>query len=90
MIDKLIELFRNHDTVTFVVTGVGETTCKTIEFKEAIEALEKQTPEKPKQHFGEYDGESWPVCPKCSLELMPNGEKYCSDCGQAIEWEETE
>ena len=51
--------------------------------------VEKQTPIKPKEHVGEYDFERWPVCPTCSLELMPNGEKYCSDCGQAIDWEVT-
>ena len=56
--------------------------------KTLINCAEKQIPKKPKQYVGEYVGESWPVCPKCSLELMPNGEKYCSDCGQAINWEE--
>lgn len=54
------------------------------------ESIEKQTPKKPKQQICEYDGESWPACPTCSAELMPNGENYCSDCGQAIGWSEKE
>lgn len=40
--EKLIKLFKSCDKVTFTVTGCGEETFKTIEFKNAIEALEKQ------------------------------------------------
>lgn len=41
-IGKAIELFKNHDTVTFKVTGCGEESYKTIEFEEIIQALEKE------------------------------------------------
>ena len=52
----------------------------------AIQALEKQVPKKPEMHIGDYEFERWPICPKCKGELHPNGEKFCSDCGQAIDW----
>ena len=56
----------------------------------AIEALEKQTPTKPEMYIGDYEFERWPICPRCKGELHPNGEKFCSDCGQAIDWSESE
>ena len=58
--------------------------------KVAIAALEKQTPTKPEMYIGDYEFERWPICPKCKGELHPNGEKFCSDCGQAIDWSESE
>lgn len=54
----------------------------------AIQALEKQVPAKPEMYIGDYEFERWPICPKCNGELHPNGEKFCSDCGQAIDWSE--
>ena len=58
--------------------------------KLAIQALEKQIPKKPEMYIGDYEFERWPICPKCKGELHPNGEKFCSDCGQAIDWSEEE
>ena len=58
------------------------------EIEIAIQALEKQVPKKPEMYIGDYEFERWPICPKCKGELHPNGEKFCSDCGQAIDWSE--
>lgn len=58
----------------------------TRDVKTIAEALEKRTPKKPKPYIEENEHEFCPVCPSCADFLMPNGEKYCSSCGQAIEW----
>lgn len=47
----------------------------------AIEALKKQIPKKPK--LSEYDYS----CPNCEFEYLIN-EKYCSNCGQKLDWSE--
>ena len=52
-IEEAIEHFRQHDTVKFILTGVGETEFKTIEFKEFVEALEKQMPKSPEHKVHE-------------------------------------
>lgn len=41
-IEEAMELFRHHDRVKFILTGLGECEHETIEFKEVVEALEKQ------------------------------------------------
>ena len=51
-------------------------------------AVNKQVAKKPEMYIGDYEFERWPICPKCNGELHPNGEKFCSDCGQAIDWSE--
>ncbi len=53
----------------------------------AVEALEKQIPEKPKldNDNGIYETEH---CPNCNRQLFPN-EHHCR-CGQALDWSDTE
>lgn len=48
----------------------------------AINALEKQTPEKPKD-----DG--WLYCPTCGRDVLMDRFDYCPDCGQALDWSDT-
>lgn len=50
-----------------------------VAFEEAIKALEKQIPKKPK-----YVGEV-PVC-SCGMNLSKEEFSYCRYCGQAIDW----
>ena len=65
--------------------------CKTCYITEAIDALKSRTPMKPNSKYDfRYNCN---VCPICETEttcrmLFP-WEKYCPDCGQAIDWEET-
>ena len=53
----------------------------------AIEALEKEIPEKPckDNENGVYEKEH---CPSCHRSLFPN-DHHC-ECGQAIDWEVSE
>lgn len=59
----------------------GQDVLKTIEL--ATQALEKQEPKKPicyqNNHLKSF------CCPKCSKVVHS---KYCSNCGQAIDWSE--
>lgn len=69
--------------------------CNAME--KAIEALEKQIPEKP--YFGEalgYKGFNGYLCPICRNWLLYPDEiptardSFCSFCGQKIDWSEVE
>lgn len=63
-----------------------------IAYNMAIKALEKQIPKKPKQD------EEYPlgrICPGCyrylsNVQFVPSGYHYCENCGQALDWSETE
>lgn len=50
-------------------------------------ALEKQTRKEPKYIDGDYD---LPLCPSCGLSVDEDRDKYCSICGQALDWSDTE
>lgn len=64
----------------------------------AINALEKQIPRKPK-YYGDgysggklvYDYAKCPVCGRDDFEYDINnwGCNYCPDCGQALDWSES-
>lgn len=65
--------------------------------KMAISALEKQIPKKPTDVCEPIV--RWGICSVCKGELNELGggpnrifesQKYCSDCGQAIDWSEEE
>ena len=67
----------------------NDDTCKNCEINAAIEALDKQIPKKPVSKYKYRDGEN--VCPSCETEnrcrIVMFWEKFCPDCGQAIDWE---
>ena len=67
----------------------------TVAFEEAIKALEKQIPKKPKEYEDKYY-----ACPNCGNVTMmkwerypdrlmdkSNGLPYCLGCGQRLDWE---
>lgn len=55
-------------------------------WKVVVEALEKQVPKKPKKYIA-FDGIERNGCPSCKHnEILYTGQRYCSVCGQAIEW----
>ena len=64
-------------------------TCETCEINFAIKAIDKQIPKKPVSKYKYRDGEN--VCPSCETEnrcrIVMFWEKFCPDCGQAIDWE---
>lgn len=66
-------------------------------FDMAIKALEKQTPKKPTYEGDGYapDGtlvyDTW-ICPCCNkrYEVDYDDYDYCPDCGQKLDWSETD
>ena len=67
----------------------NDDTCKNCEINFAIKAIDKQIPKKPVSKYKYRDGEN--VCPSCETEnccrIVMFWEKFCPDCGQAIDWE---
>ena len=58
--------------------------------KVIIKALEMLTPKKPQRYIA-FDGIERNGCPTCDHnEILYAGQKYCSVCGQAIDWSEEE
>ena len=58
--------------------------------KAAKEALEKQIPKKPK-----IDADEWTCCPNCYssfkiLDSFKERNRYCGNCGQALDWSDTD
>lgn len=53
----------------------------------ALEAIEKQIPEKllPEQRYYGIG-----KCPRCGVVFTDDSTNYCGNCGQAIDWEEGE
>lgn len=58
----------------------SEKECENCYFPIAIESIKKQVPMRVATNKGKKR------CPKCRMPLTY--EKYCCDCGQAIEWSE--
>lgn len=59
-----------------------------IAFKTAIEALEKQIPEKPLNLCGRYFGKAkGGNCPCCGAQTNSSTYTYCRKCGQKLLWE---
>ena len=84
--EEFLEALRGCDTIIFRLAGVGETECATKDLTEIESAVKKQMQKPPKMYVGEYEYERYPLCSNCGESLMPNGEKYCSECGQKIDW----
>jgi len=89
---EIIELFKRHEIVKFIIPGLGETELKTAELKQVVEALEKQTPKKPKEHYNwcDFSGEEkkenarW-FCSSCDG-VIDESRAYCPSCGQRLDW----
>ena len=54
-------------------------------FNMAIADMEKQIPKKPNEEQKDCVEATIPRCPNCYSMFI---EKYCSKCGQAIDWSE--
>ena len=52
----------------------------------AINALEKRIPKKP--IFTE--DKQFALCPCCDMKGLTDKQKYCDNCGQAIDWSDEE
>lgn len=62
-------------------------TVYTVAYNMAIEALEKQIPQKVVRRDGNYN---CPACGKPAMAVSARKKKYCDFCGQAIDWSENE
>ena len=60
------------------------------EYRMVMEALEKQIPKKPTNKSLEFDGK-YGYCPCCNRILADHSNfRRCPDCGQALDWSDTE
>lgn len=59
-------------------------------FEKVKEAVEKQMPKKPVEKTLEYDG-YYGLCPCCNIIVSEsNSFRRCRNCGQALDWSDTE
>ena len=84
------------NTLNYLCKGI--TTLNTLEgITTAIKALEKQIPQRPNFEGDGYDEngyliyDTW-ICPCCEerYEVDYEEHKHCPNCGQAIDWSNTE
>ncbi len=81
--EEAIEILKHEHDYAQLLSYVNEA------LKTAVSALEKQTPKKPKVlKVQEVSGYKFGGC-ECGEHIMDD-EKYCSNCGQAIDWSDTE
>lgn len=58
--------------------------------KFVLECIEKQIPKKPLDIEGDYTA-LYGNCPNCKNTVCDNeAYKYCNECGQALDWSDTE
>lgn len=86
------------ETLEYMISGdCAESAMEYVdEIEMAIEALEKQIPKKLgyKTYFGIFGVHKVAVCPCCNdswnPDVLGDNNKYCSECGQAIDWSDIE
>lgn len=59
--------------------------CESSDMENAINALEKQIPRRPLPYKG-FDGK----CVCCGVIFLDRSTKHCGNCGQALDWSDTE
>ena len=87
---RLEELIQ--DRKSFICGGDDGIYKKDIEaLKKAVEVLEKQIPKKPirlpANHPFYYEAGD---CPTCGVSVYISDNKYCLQCGQALDWSDTD
>lgn len=53
-------------------------------------ALEKQIPIKPILDTIFPSGTKWWICPVCECDEIETNDEFCHECGQALDWSDTE
>ena len=88
--NQLEELIQ--DRKSFICGGDDEIYKADIKaLKTALSALEKQIPRKPLGGI-DFAGNEYRICCECSA-IVQDGEwraNYCPDCGQALDWSDTD
>lgn len=83
------------DALYFMTHNGATSSEETESYQMMVEAMEKQIPKKPINVYKTWDYgniSKW-VCPSCSYEHRSSSSrscdyKYCTKCGQAIDWSE--
>ncbi len=101
-IDELKEKGYTDDDVILDCEGneitQNEIVCSLLA-EQVVEALEKQIPRKPitrnelvktERGYALLDENEQEYCPVCNYFVQPPCERYCSHCGQALDWSDTE
>lgn len=60
-----------------------------VAFEKAIEAIDKQIPQKAVNIIINQLGIKIGICPRCNDSFKVENVSYCSNCGQALDWSET-
>lgn len=79
---ELIGLFKNHDTVTFTLSGLGEMVLETEMFKNVIEEIESKFKTALAVEF--HEPQYYVGCGNCEAEVVG---KYCGECGCELVYE---
>lgn len=75
------------EIVTNAIQKPDMTAVQDIALAVAQKAIEKQIPRKVIISIkGNTGYNTTPHCPVCHKMLFGNNQKYCKDCGQALEW----
>lgn len=53
-------------------------------------ALKKQIPQKPREEIVIANTLKFRYCPACNVRFIQYGMKHCAECGQALNWGESE
>ena len=95
MINEVVEriLIQRNKTVDDMILGEirkiatenGVDTIITLNDKAIIQALRRSVPMKPLHIAGYYD---MSIC-SCCKQIIDETERYCSTCGQALDWSDT-
>lgn len=54
------------------------------------ELVDKETPKKPAQHIHSKTKEVYYECRGCGIAGITKAHKYCSECGQKLDWSDSE
>ena len=57
---------------------------------DVLSTLEKQIPKKPTLDTAFPSGTLWWICPACNQDDIETNDRYCHECGQALDWSDTE
>lgn len=54
------------------------------------ELVDKETPKKPAQHIHSKTKEVYYECRGCGIAGITKAHNYCSECGQKLDWSDSE
>lgn len=76
----------NQEVIEFLQRKISKDPYSAEEYHTAIAALKKQVAERVKYIERCESGLSTGFCAKCQTALCSNGGRWCSVCGQRLDW----